>query len=246
MNNAVTYSKNNHVGYITLNRLHFHKESNSQLTEELKDICTDLNLDQNIYAIVLTGKHKTFYLANESSSYDADDNPAIEIANINKPVIAAINGDALGPGLELALACDIRIASNQARFGLPQIIQGYIPSNGGTQRLPRLIGRGKALELILSGDIIDAAEAFKIGLVNKIVSPKDLLPEVEKIAAAMADKGPFALKYAKEAVLKGTDLTLEQGLRLETDLYMLLHTTYDRAEGITAFQQKRTARFKGK
>ncbi len=246
MNNAVTYRKKTHVGYITLNRQQITKESNYQLFGELRDICEDINFDQNVYVIILSGKGKTFYPANRTTNYRPEESPAALIASIVKPVIAAINGDALGPGLELALACDIRIASNKARFGFPQITLGNIPSNGGTQRLPRLIGRGKALELILSGEIIDAGEALEIGLINKLISSDNLLPEVEKIASVMAEKGPFALKYAKEAVLKGMDLTLEQGLRLEADLYMLLHTTFDRTEGIKAFQQKRTAHFKNK
>jgi enoyl-CoA hydratase/carnithine racemase len=137
------------------------------------------------------------------------------------------------------------VASDIARFGLPQIAKGKIPAGGGTQRLPRLIGRGKALELILTGDIINAQEALEIGLIHKIVAGNALVSEVENIATSMASKGILALKYAKEAVIKGMDLTLEQGLRLEADLYMLLHTSHDRTEGINAFQQKRPPNFKG-
>lgn len=240
MTEALIYLKKDHVAYITLNHPPSRNKSIISPAGELRDICNDINRDRNINVVILTGKGKNFY-----PDKQPPENAAEAIADITKPVIAAINGDALGPGLELALACDIRIASTTARFGLPQITEGYIPSNGGTQRLPRLIGRGKALELILSGDIIDAGEALKIGLVHKILPPADLLSEVEKTATTMAAKGPFALKYAKEAILKGLDLTLEQGLRLEADLYMLLHTTQDRAEGIKAFQQKRPAQFKG-
>lgn len=245
MNKTLIYSKQTHFAYITLNRPQPDKKSISQPAGELRDICNDINHDRNVNVIILTGKGNQFYPGQAPAHGQPQDTLADAIAGITKPVIAAINGDALGRGLELALACDIRIAATTVHFGLPQITKGYIPSDGGTQRLPRLIGRGKALELILSGDIIDAEEALNIGLIHKILPETNLLPEVEKIAAKMAEKGPFALKYAKEAVLKGMDLTLEQGLRLEADLYMLLHTTLDRTEGVQAFQQKRPARFKG-
>jgi len=168
------------------------------------------------------------------------------IASVNQPVIAAINGDALGQGLELALSCDVRLASKKARFGFPQVALGLIPMDGGTQRLPRIVGKGKALELILGGEVIIAEIALEIGLVNKVVGGGKLASEVEAMAETITTKAPIALGYAKEAVNKGLDLTLEQGLRLEADLYFLLHTTADRKEGITAFLEKRPPRFKGK
>ena len=167
------------------------------------------------------------------------------VASIEQPVIAAINGDALGQGLELALSCDIRLASHQARFSFPQVALGLMPTDGGTQRLPRIVGKGKAMELILAAQTISAEEAFEIGLVNKIVEQEKLAVEAEALARTLADKAPIALKYIKEAVNKGLDLTLEQGLRLEADLYFLLHTTTDRTEGIEAFLRKRPPRFKG-
>ena len=161
-------------------------------------------------------------------------------------VIAAINGDALGQGLELALSCDIRLASNEARFSLPQVAKGLIPGDGGTQRLSRIVGKGKALELILTAGVIDAGEALAIGLVNKVMAQEELTAGAEAMAKTMAAKGPIALRYAKEAVNKGLDLTLEQGLCLEADLYFLLHTTDDRTEGIRAFLEKRPPQFKGR
>ena len=173
-------------------------------------------------------------------------NVATAIASIDRPVIAAINGDALGEGLELALSCDIRLASDKARFGFPQVASGLIPMNGGTQRLPRLIGKGKALELILTAETIDAEEAFEIGLVSKVIPQEKLASEAETLAQNIASKAPISLRYVKEAVNKGMDLTLEQGLRLEADLYFLLHTTADRMEGIRAFLEKRPPKFKGK
>jgi enoyl-CoA hydratase len=168
------------------------------------------------------------------------------IAYLKKPIICAINGDALGQGLELALACDIRIAADTAHLGLPHIKEGLIPWDGGTQRLSRLVGRAKAMEMILTGELIDAQEAYRIGLVNKIVSSQELMPITMEIAREMAKKSPIALRYAKEAINKGMDLSLGQGLRLEADLYFLLHTTKDRTEGIKAFQEKRSPRFEGK
>jgi enoyl-CoA hydratase/carnithine racemase len=171
---------------------------------------------------------------------------AESISKLDRPVLAAISGDAIGQGLELALACDIRIACETSRFGLPQIKSGLIPWDGGTQRLPRLVGKGKALEMTLMGEIIDAQEALRIGLVNKVVPKENLMEVTMKMAQEMASKGPIALRYVKEAVYKGMDMTLEQGLRLEADLYLLLHTTKDRTEGIQAFREKRKPQFEGR
>ena len=144
------------------------------------------------------------------------------------------------------MACDIRIASEAARFALTHIKSGLIPGDGGTQRLSRLIGRGKAIEMILTGEMIDAREALRIGLVNKIVPSEKLEETALHMAREMASKGPVAVRYAKEAINKGIDMTLEQGLRLEADLYLLLHTTQDRVEGIQTFQKKGVPRFEGK
>ena len=144
------------------------------------------------------------------------------------------------------LACDIRIATNISHFGLLHIEKGLIPWDGGTQRLSRVIGQAKAMEMILTGELIDTQEAYRIGLVNKVVSSEDLMKVAADMAREMASKGPIALRYAKEAIRKGMDLTLEQGLRLEADLYFLLHTTKDRTEGIRAFQEKRSPQFEGR
>ena len=144
------------------------------------------------------------------------------------------------------MACDIRIASEASRFALTHIKSGLIPGDGGTQRLSRLIGRGKAIEMILTGEMIDAQEALRIGLVNKIVPSEQLEETALQMAREMASKGPLAMKYAKEAINKGMDMTLEQGLRLEADLYLLLHTTRDRVEGIQTFRKKGVPRFEGK
>jgi enoyl-CoA hydratase/carnithine racemase len=212
----------------------------------LEDVCYRINQDDDVYVVTITGAgDKAFCGGSELEQVSLGNSPATAIASIDRPVIAAINGDALGQGLELALSCDIRLTSSQARFGFPQVGKGLIPMDGGTQRLSRIIGKGKALELVLTAEVISAEEAFEIGLVNKIVEQEKLAVEAEALARTLADKAPIALKYIKEAVNKGLDLTLEQGLRLEADLYFLLHTTTDRTEGIEAFLRKRPPRFKG-
>jgi enoyl-CoA hydratase len=167
------------------------------------------------------------------------------IAGLSVPSIAAINGDALGGGLELALACDLRVAAEGARLGFPDTSNGLIPSGGGTQRLPRLVGRGKALEMLLTAQPVDAAEASRIGLVNMVVARSQVMATAEKLAQRILSRGPMAVRYAKEAVQKGLEMTLEQGLRLEADLSFILQTTRDRDEGIKAFLEKRPPKFKG-
>jgi len=254
---SVIYTKKEHIGYIILSRPEANNAINQQLARELKDACSQINQETSIYAVIITGAGETF-CCGELEQAQARDvavvklndvmkecSVATSVASINQPVIAAINGDALGQGLELALSCDIRIASNKAHFSLPQVSTGLIPMDGGTQNLPRIVGRAKALELILTAETIAAGEALAIGLVNKLVNREELNSEVEAVAKAIAAKGPVALRYAKEAVNRGLDLTLGQGLHLEADLYSLLQTTYDRQEGIKAFLEKRLPQFKG-
>ncbi len=244
---AVIYTKKDHVGYITLNRPEAGNSISLKLAEELEDVCLKVNQDDDIYVVTITGAgDKAFCNGSEPEKSGNRYSVATAIAGIEKPVIASINGDALGQGLELALSCDIRLSSDKARFGFPQIAQGIIPFDGGTQRLPRIVGRGKALELILGAEIITAGEALGIGLVSRVVKGATLAAESEALARTIAAKAPIALRFIKEAVNKGLDLTLEQGLRLEADLYFLLHTTADRTEGIDAFLKKRPPQFKGK
>ena len=219
----------------------------AEFAAELAGICREINFDTAIRAAVITGNSPTFCRDVASShKTPAAFSLAGHVASINCPVIAAINGNAIGLGLELALACDIRIASNSALFSFPSIWHGLIPSDGATQRLPRLVGRAKAIELILSGDAITAKEALRIGLVSRLVPAEDVLEAALQMGREMAGKAALALKYCKEAVYKGLNMTLAQGLQLEGDLYFLLQTTEDRTEGITAFKEKRKPKFKGK
>ena len=256
---TIIYTEREHVATITLNRPEADNVINQQLAQELEEVCRRINQDDNVYVVVITGAgdrvfcggselEKSIQAGNTSAGREdvgAHYNVATAIASIDRPVIAAINGDALGQGLELALGCDIRLASHRAQFGFPQVALGLIPMDGGTQRLPRIVGKGKALELIFTAETISAEEALEIGLVSKVVTRENMASEVDALAQTMASKAPIALRYIKEAVNKGLDLTLDQGLRLEADLYFLLHTTADRAEGIKAFLEKRPPQFKG-
>jgi enoyl-CoA hydratase/carnithine racemase len=220
----------------------------AQLSDELTDLCNEIVWDEEIRVVALTGSgEKSFSIGIDLiGTAPRIQSLAEPVWKLDQPVIAAINGDATGQGLELALACDIRVATEASHFGLPHIKKGLIPWDGGTQRLSRLVGSGKTLEMILTGEMIDAQEALRIGLVNKVVPREELMKAVTGLAQEMASKGPIALRYAKEAIHKGMDLTLEQGLRLEADLYLLLHTTKDRSEGIKAFREKKVPRFEGR
>jgi len=226
------------------------------LIDELSEVSNAIKSDDELRVVVITGtiqdyelnKDRPFdYLLSDESKPKTKPLPVAEpIADLDQPVIEGIKGDAIGLELELALACDIRIATDTAHFGFPHIKEGLIPWDGGTQRLSRAIGQAKAMEMILTGELIDAQEAHRIGLVHRVIPQAELLPAAMEMAREMASKGPIALRYAKEAIHKGMDLTLEQGLRLEADLYFLLHTTKDRTEGIKAFQEKRTPEFEGR
>jgi len=241
----IIHEKKGAVCYITLNRPQLRNAINTQMTKELADVCQTINQDEEISVVVLKGVGGTFSSGSEPQEGEAGCDASRAIASLERVAIAAIDGDAVGEGLEIALACDIRIASERARFCLPHTAHGLVPSGGGTQRLPRLVGQGKALEMILTAEPIDAQEAYRIGLVSKVVSPEELLQEVEELVKRIITCGPVVLRYAKEAVNKGLDLTLEQGLRLEADLYFLIQTTEDRMEGIRAFLEKRPPQFKG-
>ena len=246
---TLIYQKKGRVVTITLNRPDENNAINTEMAMALADVCAEINQDRQIRVVTITGAGKVFSVGTDWGNYPEDidlRSAATAISRLNCPVIAAINGDALGQGLELALACDLRITAETARLGLPGITSGILPFDGGTQRLPRLVGRARALEMILIGEPIGAGEACRTGLVHKVVTVNELLPVVNDIAQKIAASAPLALRYAREAVDKGLELTLENGLRLETDLYALLQTTGDRTEGITAYLNKRQPKFKGK
>jgi len=260
---SIVYKKRDHIAYITLNSPEADNVLNQRMEQELVEICQLINQDDSIFVVVMKADGDGAFCAGSEfeklvqagqseimPSEGIDNRPpgsaaAEAIADINHPVIAVINGDALGIGLELALSCDIRLASEKARFGLPQVAFGLMPMAGGTQRLPRIVGKGKALEMILTGEIIDADTALEIGLVNKVIDSTGLNDESEAVAGRIASMAPIALRYVKEAVNTGLGLTLEQGMGLESDLLYILHTTADRIEGINAFRQRRKPEFKG-
>lgn len=257
---AITYDKSGHVLTITL----AHPPANAidlALAQEIKEAVQEAASDDDVWVVIVTGAGKAF---STGSAYDLKAlrtrgrgvrrTGAAQIVSLRlsqtllqlrKPVVAAINGDALGQGLELALACDIRLASRGARLGLPQVKQGIMPWDGGTQLLPRLVGRARAMELILTSRILTAREAQQIGLVSKVVASADLSAEAQALAEKLASAGPIASRYTKEAVVKGLDMPLEQGLSLEADLSILLHSTKDRAEGVRSFLERRKPSFTG-
>ena len=258
---AVAYSRDGHVAVITLERPGTGNVIDWEVAQDLQDACLQANQDNEVYFVVLGATGDAFCRGSELERLAAagmrlDDalvrannarfEAAAAVAAIDRPVIAAVNGDALGQGLELALAGDVRIASSTARFGFPAVKTGLMPADGGTQRLPRIVGKGRAFEFILGGETIGAEEAVAIGLVSQVLPAADVLPKALDFARNAATKAPIAMRYVKEAVNKGMDLTLDQGLRLEADLYFLIHTTADRTEGIRAFLEKRKADFKGK
>lgn len=226
-----------------------HLEGEESLFAELAEVCDRIAWDEEARVVVIAFDEKwdpSLRRADHFQNRDLERASLVEpAAKLKQPVIAAIGHDAIGLGLELALACDIRIGTDDSRFGFPQIRQGEIPSNGGTQRLPRLIGYAKAMEIILTGELMDANEAERVGLLNRLVSRDTPMDAAMKLAQEMAEKSPLSLSYAKEALYASGDLTLDQGLRMELDLYLLLFSTSDRTEGIEAFKEKRKPRFEG-
>jgi len=219
---------------------------------ELSAAVAALDDDDAVGAIIVTGAGEKAFVAGadiqvlaKQGVLDGKENArrgqalTLRMENCRKPVIAAINGFALGGGLELALACDVRFASDNAKVGLPEVSLGIIPGYGGTQRLPRLVGSGVALQMILQGDPIDAQEALRIGLVNGVFEQASLLDEVKKLASRMVSRGPQALALAKQAVRRGAHMSLQDGLDLEADLFGIISSTDEMKEGMAAFLEKR-------
>ncbi|MBI4638552.1 MAG: enoyl-CoA hydratase/isomerase family protein [Candidatus Rokubacteria bacterium] len=246
------------VASVTLDRPDVLNAMNDRMRAELTRCFGELASEDDVRVIVVTGAGERAFSAGADIREFVEPEPPVRFREQRRrldfrgamdrcpqPLIAAIRGYAFGGGLELALACDIRLAGDDARLGLTEIDLGIIPGGGGTQRLPRLVGRGKALEMILTGARIDAREALRIGLVERVVPAAEVLSSALELAKALAAKAPVALRYAKEAVMKGLGLPLEDGLRLEHDLATLLRTTQDRVEGARAFLEKRKPRFTG-
>ena len=220
------------------------------LSAAISECCHQIRMNDEISVLVITGRAFGVFDIEDRTGYIGEELPGYipisqSIGECEKPVIIGILGDAVDLGLEMALACDVRVSSETSRFGFCHVKGGLMPWDGGTQRLARTVGKAKALEMILTGELIDAREANRIGLVSRVVPAEEVVPTVVGLAKDLASKSPISLEYCKEAINKGMDLTIEQGLRLEADLYFLMHTTHDRQEGIKAFQEKRKPEFKG-
>jgi len=255
----VIYEIENSTAVITISRPKALNALNRDTLNELIDCFNKIEEDSSIMAVIITGAGEKSFIAGADISYMNEFNAlegrdfgslghkvmrAIEVCS--RPVIAAVNGFALGGGCELALACDIRIASENAKFGQPEVNLGVIPGFGGTQRLPRLIGKGLASELLFTGDIIDAQEADRIGLVNRVVALDQLMAECKKIAHKIAMRGPVAVRICKEAVRDGMEMDLARACRHEADLFGVCFASQDQKEGMKAFLEKREPSFSGK
>lgn len=253
------FETKNRIAYVTINRPDKLNALNTETFKELAHVMNLINGDASTVGVILTGSGEKAFVAGADIAELAVQTPVTAkefalrsetvlcaIERMTKPVIAAVNGFALGGGCELAMACHMRIASESARFGQPEVNLGLIAGNGGTQRLPRLVGKGRALEILLTGDMINAEEAYRIGLANRVVKKEELIPTCEKILTTIGSKAPVAIKLSIEAVQSGMEMTLSEGLNLEANLFGLVFSTDDMKEGTKAFLEKRKANFQGK
>ena len=256
--NTIAYEREGPIAIITLNRPKSLNALNDELLSELINVFSEIEKDESVYTIIITGSQKAFAAGADIKEIDRIEDcvqaePFLsriravydKIENFPKPVIAAVGGLALGGGCELCLVCDMRIAAENATFGLPEIKLGLIPGGGGTQRLPRLVGLGRAKEMLFSGDSIDAPEAYRIGLANKVVPTDSLLHEAKEMAKKLANKPTFTLKMLKKALNEGTFMDLNSGLNYENRCFNMLFSTHDKNEGVKAFLEKRNPEFKG-
>jgi enoyl-CoA hydratase len=247
------------VAIVTINRPKVLNALNTQTIGELEQVMRDIQHDDAVRAVVLTGAGEKSFVAGADINELAVLTPAQGqqhgrrgqavfdlIEQLGKPVVAAVNGFALGGGCELAMACTLRIAADSARFGQPEINLGIIPGYAGSQRLPRLVGKGRALEILLTGDMVSAARAYEIGLVNRVVPAADLLSEATKLATGLASKAPLAMRYILEAVNHGIEMPLAEAQHLEGTLFGLVASTDDMTEGTKAFLEKRQATWRGR
>jgi enoyl-CoA hydratase len=247
------------IATITINRPKALNALNQETLLELIDCFKNVKDNDDAQIVILTGSGEKAFVAGADISFMRELNPLAvrafaclgqecmdTIERLEKPVIAAVNGFALGGGCELAISCDIRLASDNAKFGQPEVNLGILPGFGGTQRLPRLIGRGRASELIFTGDMIDAAEAFRIGLVNRVFPQDKLLPACREMAHKIISRGPVAVRLSKDAIINGSEMDLARACAYEVDQFALSFTSADQKEGMDAFLEKRPARFQGK
>jgi len=255
----ILLEKKNSIAYVTVNRPKVLNALNMATMEELRAAFHDIKNDASIRVVIFTGAGEKAFIAGadigELAKHDAVSGKEYThrgqsvlnlIENLGKPVIACVNGFALGGGCEIAMACTMRIASENAKFGQPEVKLGIIPGYGGTQRLPRLVGKGIAMQLVLTGEMITAQEAHRIGLVNEVVASAELIPRAEAIAQKIIANAPLSVQYAMEAVNKGLEMPLAEGLYLEATLFGVSCATEDKKEGTTAFLEKRPPQFKGK
>jgi enoyl-CoA hydratase/carnithine racemase len=255
----VLYEKKGAIAYVTLNRPKVLNALNKRTWEDLRAAFENARDETTVRGIILTGAGDKAFIAGadiselatitaveaeKSSTYGQEVLNLVE--NLGKPVIAAVNGFALGGGCETAMACTIRVAAENAKFGQPEVKLGVIPGGGGTQRLPRLVGKGRALQLILTGEIITAQEAYRIGLVNEVVPSADLITRAEAMLNQIFANAPIAVKYSLEAVNRGLEASQAEGLTLEASLFGLCAGTDDKKEGTQAFLEKRKPQFQGK
>lgn len=256
---SITYVKRDLIAYVTLNRPQVLNALNQSTILELTEAFTDVRQDDDIRGIILTGAGGKAFAAGADISELAQADPidteeqtrrgqqlTLLIETMGKPVIAAVNGLALGGGCELAMACSLRLASPEARFGQPEIKLGLIPGFGGTQRLARLIGKAQATQLILTGEIIAAADAYRLGLINEIVPSNQLLERAEQILRQIGKNAPLAVRYALQAITEGLNVTVRAGMDLEGALFAVCASTEDMREGTTAFLEKRDPVFNGR
>jgi enoyl-CoA hydratase len=255
----VLYEKRGAIAYVTVNRPKVLNALNGATWQELRTVFADAQNDAAVRGVILTGAGDRAFIAGadigdlaQASAIDAERSSRHGqevldlIENLGKPVVAAINGFALGGGCETAMACTIRIAVERAKFGQPEVKLGLLPGGGGTQRLPRLVGKGRALQLILSGGLIGAQEAYRIGLVNEVVPASDLITRAEAILKEIISNAPLAVRYSLDAVNKGMETSQTEGLALEASYFGLCAGTEDKKEGTSAFLQKRPAQFHGR
>jgi enoyl-CoA hydratase len=255
----VLYEKKGAIAYVTLNRPKVLNALNRRTWEDLREAFDDAREDSAIRGVILTGAGDKAFIAGADigelsrvTAVEAEESSTFGqgvlnlIENLGKPVVAAINGFALGGGCETAMACTIRVATENAKFGQPEVKLGVLPGGGGTQRLPRLIGKGRALQLILSGEMISAQEAYRIGLVNEVVPAADLITRAEAILKQIFANAPIAIRYSLEAVNKGLETNQAEGLALEASFFGLCAATVDKQEGTQAFLQKRAPQFQGR